>query len=164
MRRLIVTALWIVWLPLVVAAQGTDASRGHGYVYFAPGVTSPGGTGTMHLGAGGEGFFTRNLGLGADVGYVAPFESFTDGIGTFAPNFVTRFRAKSDDNKVEPFVSGGYTLFFREGTANGVNFGGGLNYWFRERLGLRFEVRDNVMIANGETGHFVGLRVGLTFR
>jgi len=119
-----------------------------------------------HVGAGGEGFFTKNLGLGADVGYLTPMRSWSDGIGTFSPNFVARFRAKSDENKVEPFVTGGYTRFFGDGSANGVNFGGGTNYWFKDHVGLRFEVRDNVMIPPSMdlTVHHVGFRIGLTFR
>ncbi len=169
MNRLIGPILVLVSLPLLAAAQGTDYSRGHGYAYFAPGfrgVVRQTGMAMAHLGGGGEGFFTKNLGLGADVGYLAPFEAFSDGIGTFSPNFVARFRAKNDENKLEPFVTGGYTLFFRQGTDNGVNFGGGVNWWFKERVGLRFELRDNMMIQSLEDPkiHFVGIRIGLTFR
>jgi hypothetical protein len=57
----------------------------------------------------------------------------------------------------------GYTLFFRSGTANGFNFGGGVNYWFREHLGLRLEFRDNVS-TTWDTEHYLGFRVGLAFR
>jgi hypothetical protein len=122
--------------------------------------------GMAHLGGGGERFFTCNLGVGADLGYLTSTEQFSGGFGTFSPNFVARFPHQSSDGKVEPFLTGGYTLFFRSGTANGLNFGGGLNYWFKERIGLRFEVRDNVMIPPGgdSTSHFVGFRIGLAFR
>ncbi|HUU13422.1 MAG TPA: outer membrane beta-barrel protein [Terriglobia bacterium] len=169
MKQLIGTILLIGLLPLFAAAQDSEYSKGQGYVYFAPGFAAAEGEtgkGVAHIGGGGEGFFTRNLGLGADVGYLVPFEAFSDGIGTFSPNFVARFRAKSDKNKVEPFVTGGYTLFFRQGSANEVNFGGGANWWFKERVGLRIELRDNVMIPGGDvtTTHFVGLRIGVTFR
>ncbi len=169
MKQLIGTTLLIGLLPLLAAAQDSEYSKGHGYLYFAPGFAAAKGEtgmGVAHMGGGGEGFLTRNLGLGADVGYLAPFEAFSDGIGTFSPNFVARFRAKSDENKVEPFVTGGYTLFFRQGTANGANFGGGANWWFKERVGLRIELRDNVMIPGGDVSapHFVGFRIGLTFR
>jgi len=62
-------------------------------------------------------------------------------------------------------MTGGYTRFFGDGSANGFNFGGGLNYWFKERIGLRLEVRDNVLvIASGGQIHFVGFRIGLAFR
>jgi hypothetical protein len=153
----------------MVGAQSSNYSKGHGYFYFAPGgAAARGETGlwTAHVGGGGEGFFTKHLGLGGDVGYLTPFRHWKDGIGTFSPDFIVRFRAKNDGNKVEPFVTGGYTLFFREGTVSGANFGGGLNYWFTDRVGLRFELRDNVSIPGGDvsTTHFVGFRIGLTFR
>jgi hypothetical protein len=169
MSRLIGTVLLIACLPLLAAAQSTDYSKGHGYAYFAPGTMAQtrcsgcGRLATAHIGGGGEGFFTRNLGLGADLGYLTPMRSWGDGIGTFSPNFVVRFRAKDDYNKLEPFVTGGYTLFFRSGTANGFNVGGGVNYWFKDRFGLRFELRDNVWTEFG-TVHYVGFRIGVTFR
>jgi hypothetical protein len=169
MKGVLLALLLVALVPMWASAQASEYSKGHGYVYFAPGLAgAQGETGmtTAHIGGGGEGFFTRNLGLGADVGYLAPFESFSDGIGTCSPNFVARFRAKNGGNKVEPFVTGGYTLFFRSGMDNGVNFGGGVNYWFREHVGLRFELRDSAMIP-GEgraTTHYAGLRIALTFR
>jgi hypothetical protein len=85
------------------------------------------------------------------------------GVGALSPNLVARFRAKDEGNRLEPFVTGGYTLFFRSGTTNGANFGGGVNYWFKNRVGLRFEVRDTLSVEV-RTVHFVGFRVGVTFR
>jgi hypothetical protein len=164
MNRILPALIFLMLASSIALAQSNGESRGNGYVYFAPGVTTPGGRGTMHIGAGGEGFFNRYVGAGLDAGYVAPYESFSDGIGTLSPNFVARFRPKTQDNKVEPFVTGGYTLFFRSGTANGANVGGGVNWWFKEHVGMRFEVRDNIMIESSETAHFVGFRFGLTFR
>ncbi|MDQ3010723.1 MAG: hypothetical protein M3X11_08495 [Acidobacteriota bacterium] len=54
-------------------------------------------------------------------------------------------------------------MFFRSGVDNGVNFGGGVNYWFKDRIGLRFEVRDHMFIPSPDT-HLIGFRVGLLFR
>jgi len=139
-------------------------------VYFAPGVSSPGSTAMAHVGGGGEGFFTKNLGAGVDVGYLTPMRSWGDGVGTFSPNLVARFPSGSRGGKVEPLLTGGYTLFFRGGggKGHGFNFGGGLNYWFKDRIGLRFEVRDNVGVETSRgfdsTHHFVGFRIGLAFR
>jgi hypothetical protein len=112
MKRLIGTIILVGLMPHLASAQSNDYSRGHGYGYFALGASSVAGTKTTHIGGGGEGFFTRNLGLGADAGYLAPFGGFSsDGIGTFSPNFVTRFRAQRKENKVEPLATAGYTLF-----------------------------------------------------
>jgi hypothetical protein len=80
-----------------------------------------------------------------------------------SPNLVVRFRAKDEHNRVEPFVTGGYTLFFRWGAANGFNFGGGVNYWLKDHIGLRFEVRDTVWTSGGLI-HYLGFRIGVTFR
>ena len=163
MRRLVGTILVLVSLPLLAAAQTDEFSRGHGYAYFAPSVTSPSSVTWAHMGGGGEGFFTRNLGAGAEMGYLTPMQSWSSGVGTFSPNFVVRFRAKDGNNKIEPFVTGGYTLFFRSGADSGFNFGSGVNYWLKDRVGLRFEVRDNVWTQGG-TVHYVGFRIGVTFR
>jgi len=163
MKRLIRTLFLLASLPLLASAQSSDYSKGHGYAYFAPGVSSPSSVTYAHVGGGGEGFFTRYIGAGADLGYLTPIRSWSDGIGTLSPNLVARFRAKDKNNKLEPFVTGGYTLFFRSGTASGFNFGGGVNYWLKDHVGLRFEVRDNVWTQYA-TIHYVGFRVGVTFR
>jgi hypothetical protein len=84
-------------------------------------------------------------------------------MGTLSPDVSYHFRPRSGEQKLVPFVTGGYTLFFRSGTANGFNFGGGVNYWFREHLGLRLEFRDNVSTTDA-TVHWLGFRVGLAFR
>lgn len=166
MKLLLGTILLIGLLPLLAAAQDSKYSRGHGYFYVAPGVrTAPYAKprSTIQVGGGGEAFFTRHLGLGADLGGLKV--SGADWLGTLSPNFVARFRAKDDENKVEPFVTGGYTLFFRSGTVSGYNFGGGINYWFRDRVGVRFEARDSVWVASDAPDlHLVGFRIGVTFR
>jgi len=163
MKRLISTLFVLALTPALGFAQASEYSKGHGYAYFAPGASSPSSEAYAHLGAGGEGFFTRNLGAGAELGYLTPMRSWSDGGAKLSPNFVVRFRAKDKNHKLEPFVTGGYTLFFRCGTASGVNFGGGVNYWFNNNVGLRLEVRDNVRTQYA-TIHFVDFRVGVTFR
>ena len=163
MKRAILVTLILALVPCLGQAQSSDYSKGHGYGYFAPGVSS-GGAGTMHFGGGGERYFGRHVGVGVEAGYLSPLGSFSEGIGTFSPDVVARFLPKSSENKVEPFVNGGYSLFFREGAVHGANVGGGVNWWFKDRLGLRFEVRDNFAAIEGDTVHLVGFRIGLTFR
>lgn len=136
------TVVLIVLLPFMALAQDSDASKGHGYVFFAPGVTSPGGTGTAHIGGGGEGFFTRNLGLGVDFGYLTAMRSFGDGIGAFSPNFAARFQPKSGDGNVEPFVTGGHTLFFRGEAANGAKSGSSVRGLVRATVGGAMQYLD----------------------
>jgi hypothetical protein len=163
MKQVAGTIVLIIWLPLLAAAQNADWSKGHGYVYVAPGVaTEWENTTTLHIGGGGEGFFSKYLGVGADAGYLAQFEDYRN-LGIFSLYAVGRLRPKTSNNKVEPFVAGGYTHFFQGGTPNGINFGGGVNYWFKNHVGLRFEVRDNAR-GSRPLHHFVGFRIGLAFR
>jgi len=166
MKRLIATGLWIVFMPLVAAAQSSDGSKGQGYVFVAPGAatTEEGGLATMSFGGGGERLVAKRMGLGAELGYVAPWGEFMEALGVFSLNVSYRLGPRHRERKVEPFVTGGYTLFFPgEGTALGFNFGGGLNYWSSQRLGLRFEVRDQVGLFD-QPVHVLGFRIGLTFK
>jgi hypothetical protein len=163
MKQLTGTLLLIVCLPLLAAAQGSEYSRGHGYFYVAPGVaTEWESTVTLHIGGGAEGFPSKYVGVGADAGYIAQFEDYTN-VSTFSLYAVGRFRPKTSDNRLEPFVAGGYTHFSGLGTPNGINFGGGVNYWFADHVGLRCELRDNAR-GSRPLHHFVGFRIGLTFR
>jgi hypothetical protein len=164
MKRLIGSILVLVSLPLVAAAQGSDYSKGHGYFYVAPGVRGGAdqpGEALVQIGGGAEAFFTRNLGLGFDVGGLRWFEQ--DWFYAISPNFVVRFRAKNDENRVEPFLTGGGTVFTGVIYENGLNLGGGVNYWFSRHVGLRLEARDSFELAQ-DARHFVAFRIGLTFR
>jgi hypothetical protein len=104
----------------------------------------------------------KGLGVGGELGYVTPWHAFSNGLGVLSADGSYHFNRSE---KVVPFVSSGYTLLFRSGSINGVNFGGGVNYWFRERVGLRLEFRDQVGLSGGgSTTHFYGFRVGMSFR
>ncbi|MFN0112667.1 MAG: hypothetical protein ACKVZH_27735 [Blastocatellia bacterium] len=178
MRKLILALVVLVATTTTVFAQGNSTQpssgqsstpgsqhKGYGYVFVAPGgiVSADGGTGTMHFGIGGEGLIKGGFGVGGEIGGLAPIRSFSSGIGVFSAGANYHFQNASKSGKVVPFVNGGYTLFFRDGVANGVHFGGGANYWFKERVGLRFEVRDHVAVEYPDA-HYIGFRVGLTFR
>lgn len=147
------------------SANSASDHRGYGYVFAAPGgiVSTDGGTGTMHFGVGAEGLIKGGFGVGGEIGGLTPVRSFSSGIGVFSAGANYHFLNASKSGKVVPFVNGGYTLFFRDGVANGVHFGGGANYWFKERIGLRFEVRDHFAVLYPEA-HYIGFRFGLTFR
>ena len=157
MKKLMISSTLMLLIVQSGFAQET-INVAEGYVFFAPGVASPGGEGMAHLGLGGELLF-KGFGVGPEIGWLAPLRNFGDGIGTFSPNVSYHFR----NTKLSPFLTGGYTLFFRDGRANGFNFGGGVDYWLSNKTGLRFEVRDNVMSQYRDT-HFVGFRFGVSFR
>ncbi|MDX2042392.1 MAG: hypothetical protein SF097_14310 [Acidobacteriota bacterium] len=147
------------------SAKSGSERRGYGYVFAAPGVVASeyGSSATWQFGVGGEGLLKGGFGVGGEIGGLAPAQSFSEGFGVFSAGANYHFLKASKSGKVAPFVNGGYTMFFRNGVTNGGHFGGGANYWFKERVGLRFEVRDQVVSAFGNT-HFVGFRFGLTFR
>lgn len=173
MRQITFALLLVVALPLAGAAQSVAPKAkqttngdgyGYGYIFAAPGGVSSGGDGTLHIGGGGEGVFNNGIGIGAELGYLHLFESFDDGLGTFSLNGSYHFLKASKSEKVAPFITAGYTGFLGGGGyLNGVNFGGGVNYWFKRRVGLRFEFRDNIP-ADNSAPHILNVRVGLTFR
>lgn len=155
MRSQLFPALVLIILTISAAAQ----NRGQGYIFAAPGGVANGGDATLHFGGGGEGLVYKGLGAGAEIGFMGPASYMGEGFGVFSANGSYHFRR---DQKLVPFVTSGYTLFFRDGSANLVNFGGGVNYWFRDHLGLRVEFRDHVLPSPNT--HFWEFRFGLAFR
>jgi hypothetical protein len=168
MRRLTV-ALWVLALsPALAFAQNAESRRDQYYLFVAPGgnnFTFGSTTGTLHFGVGGEGFLYKGLGIGAEVGYVAPIKSFKSGDGLLSVDGSYHFISSGKTKKVVPFITGGYSLLFRSGAANGVNFGGGVNWWMRDRLGLRLEARDHIFpVSGGTTPQAWEFRIGFSFR
>jgi hypothetical protein len=161
MRKLFLAPLLAVLLPFAAAAQSVDR-RGQGYAFVAP-TTSTGGGSGLHFGAGGEGLVYKGLGLGAEVGYVAAARELGEGIGVLSPNVSYNFTKASRSGKFAPFVTGGYSLLFGSDALHAVNVGGGLNWWFKDRVGLRLEFRDHVTVRFG-SAHLFGVRIGLAFR
>ncbi len=161
MRKLIFAILLAVLLPLAAAAQGKERG-GQGYGFVAPGSTSEGGS-TLHFGVGGEGLVYKGLGVGGEIGYLGATRELSEGFGVLSPNVSYHFLNATKSGKVAPFVTGGYSLLFRSGVAHAVNYGGGVNWWIKDRVGLRLEFRDHV-VTDSDLGHFFGFRIGLAFR
>jgi hypothetical protein len=136
-----------------------------GYVFVAPGAI--GGrqftNGTLHVGGGVEKLFRERIGVSAEIGALGLWNNYRGAIGIFSVNGSYHFGDRA--GKVDPFVTGGYSLGFRSATLNFGNFGGGVNYWFRDGLGLRVEFRDHVHAASRANAlHYWGVRFGLAFR
>lgn len=165
MKQALFALLFAALFHQLAAAQTEASYNGHGYAFFAPGVTSPDGCGFVHYGAGGEGLIYKGLSAGAEIGYAHPWRNFGGGLGVFSANGGYFFRnARSASTKLVPFLTGGYTLIFRSGSESGFNVGGGVISWFNERVGLRLEVRDHIFSDDGRYAHLVGFRIGLAFR
>ena len=145
----------LIGLLLTVLAS----AQTHGYAFFAPGGATSGGytSGTSHIGVGGEGVFKNGIGIGAELGYLMFRRDIESGIGIASINGSYHF---NKDAKLVPFVTGGYSLAFRSGTGNLGNFGGGVNWWFRPKIGLKIEFRDHVH----SDLNLWSFRFGVTFR
>lgn len=160
MRKIIVGLIMLIAIQGVAFAQSSSEPRGWGYAFGGVGGASgSGSTPFFQVGAGGDGLVYKGLGLGAEVGYVAPFRRPGDGFGILSPDISYHFNRKS---KLVPFVTGGPSLAFRNGAAGGGNFGGGVNYWMNDHLGLRLEFRDHIF--SSDSPHLYQFRVGLSFR
>jgi hypothetical protein len=134
---------------------------GQGYAFFAPGVIVVNGhsLGAAHVGGGGEAVFGNGMGIGAEAGYVGAWEGFGQGATILSIDGSYHFNRS---RKVSPFVTGGYSLgISSDSLGNMVNFGGGIHYWFRKRLGLRLEFRDHVDRSGGQ---LLEGRIGIAFR
>jgi hypothetical protein len=146
----------------VATAQNTRE-----YLFLAPGAESPVGSheGTLHgygAGAGGELLLGSHFGVGAEIGGMAPGKGkASETIGIFSANAYGHLRR---EKSFDPFVVGGYSMFFRDFTANGGNVGVGANYWFHENVGLLLEGRDHYAKIQGVPTHIWEFRIGLTFR
>jgi len=173
MKKLIATAALLLALPMFASAQTSEHCWAQGYLFFAPGVVwnrheTGVGSATVHLGGGGEGFIYRGLGVGAEIGYMALWSRFNDGPGVGSVNASYHFHHRATAGSIEPFVTAGYTLFFRAGTSGSANFGGGINYWLARQGAVRFEARYQATHAEsyafGGADRIIEFRVGVTWR
>jgi len=159
---------WLLLLALVSLASGQDSEKsysGHGYGHFAAGTCVRWGCGTLlSLGGGAEGFVYRGLAVGAELGYTWPSRHMHDGIYMLSANPAYHFKGAGRSRRVVPFVTGGYTGFFREGWANGFNYGGGVTWWAADHVGLRFEVRNHHAIPAVLDESLLMFRFGVSFR
>jgi hypothetical protein len=171
LMKLVVCAITLIGtFSTMASAQEPSRSRYEGYLFAGPGIGNigpgEGSVGDVHFGFGGERFFYKGLSLGAEIGAVGPVSAgppdpgFSDWVvGLGSTNAAYHFLAPNGRG-VEPFLTGGYSLFFRAGLSHGYNVGGGSDFWMKRNLGLRFEVRDQ----QSSNRDVVSFRVGVVFR
>src|SRR5947199_10816960 len=105
------------------------AQPSNGYLFLAPGgVSCCGGTSmTLQFGGGGEAVLGAGVGIGAELSVLGGRRGFGDSaVGVFSSNGYYHF-VRGKNSKADPFVTGGYTLFFRHSHATLFNFGAGIN-------------------------------------
>jgi hypothetical protein len=162
MSRAVFGLVLLLFLPALVSAQDVEQRSREIYLFGAPGVFLSDGWATLEFGGGAEWFVHKGFALGLDASILTYPECFQCGgyvIGSINGSY---HLFRSSPRKVKPFVTAGFGgAASGDGSVGLVNFGGGLNYWFRDRLGLRVEVRDQV--DTDFDVHQVSLRVGITF-
>ena len=163
-ERLVWAALLLIAAPLVASAQVRGEKRAMGYAFVAPGGTAGDGSAfTVHYGGGGEALVFRGLGLGVELGSVAPISIDAGNVGIFSTNLSYNFGERGGSKRAVPFVTSGYSRRFGyEQEVSGVNVGAGLHYWATDHLGVRLEFRDH-HFSRGVL-NFYGVRLGVAFR
>lgn len=164
MKKLLTGICIMVMLPALATGQESDhktAARAYGFV--SPGIAVGDGlaTGFLHFGGGAEVRLIKGVGIGAELGYLAPFRYLSQGVGMLSLNGLYNFERAGA--KFTPYVTGGYSLIFRSGHLNAMNFGGGIDYWFRKKVGLRLEVRDHFS-PKYFSDHLIQGRFGIVLR
>jgi hypothetical protein len=140
--------------------QTSNERKGWGYVFGGAGARDGGNSdAVVNFGGGGERLVAKGFGVGGELGYLTTTRSVSNGFGLGSVNLSYHF---NNSGKVAPFVTGGGSIGFRGGAIGGGNIGGGVHYWMKENVGLRFEVRD--FIFSSDSPNTVVFRVGLSFR
>ena len=199
MRILIATVALLLTVPPLVRAGNADGNsvQGQFYYFTAPIVSNtryvfnPAYTGVVftpgepvpadlfshqrggaNVGFGGEVLIDKGVGVGVELGYGGPDWSFDGGgaVGVGSIDATYHFFGNKSRRRVEPFATGGYSLYYgqRTTTQNGFNLGGGVNIWVIKHAALRLEVRDqggiNGFHGYSQFNHYVAFRFGMTFR
>ena len=172
MKRLIATAVLLLMAPAIASAQNAEKqSQGEGYVFIAPILSNKqfDGRSGVNTGFGGEVFVYKGLGAGVEAGYAAPDLKFGRiGLGMASFDASYHFFSRKNHRNIEPFVVGGYSLYYgdRSATQNSFNIGGGVNWWLAKHAAFRLDIRDqdHINYFHSPFTRFVALRVGVTFR
>lgn len=158
---------WIALLLTLLPGSAAAQSGSHGYLFGGAGSSNLTDSPTVgyNFGVGGE-YRIKRFGIGAEIGGVSVRRTLS-GLETKrslaalgALNATYHFRSGKRGSRVrDPFVTGGISVL--NGTNGFYQYGGGMNYWFKKRAGLRFEFRDHI---DGDSNHILQFRVGITFR
>jgi hypothetical protein len=146
---------------LAAAAVFPQVPKSHGYVVQGFGRVDS--NAFAHTAFGGHGSVWKGVTIGGEIGAgygVTGRYPPAIGFANFSGGY--HFTAGRKDTKLDPFVMAGPTLAFRNGAGRGWHFGAGVNYWIKERLGIRAEFRTNTISSDLNT--WPQFRIGVTFR
>ncbi|HKX26929.1 MAG TPA: hypothetical protein VJ302_04470 [Blastocatellia bacterium] len=112
----------------------------------------------FQIGGGADVLVYKGISLGGEYSRATAAGTAVNGFDIFSANGSYHFLNGAGSGRIDPFATGGYSRFSRAVVdSNAVNFGGGVNVWLSDKLGVRFDLRDHVM----SNSSFVGLRGGL---
>ncbi|HWB85143.1 MAG TPA: outer membrane beta-barrel protein [Bryobacteraceae bacterium] len=154
-----------ILLSFLLSCSLASAQSTRGYLFIAPGgLTASGNTlATYQLGGGVEQMLSHGVAAGAELSGVIPAHHLASNTaGIFSLNGYYHFLR---EGRLDPYATLGYSLLFRDFTANMFNYGAGANYWFHNDLALKLEVRDHVWgHGPAPAAHYWGIRIGVAFR
>jgi len=162
--------------PIVSNTQYVANPAYYGVV-FLPGQPLPADLnftkrGGNNTGFGGEVLIRNGVGVGVEFAYAGPDWSYDGGgaVGVGSVNATYHFFGNKSRKLAEPFLTGGYSLYYgqRTTTQSGFNLGGGVNLWVFKHAALRLEIRDQggIHYFDGFSPftNFAAFRFGMTFR
>ncbi len=159
--RLSYTLAFLVLVSSTAFAQGSNG-------YLFAGATKPHNSvftryqnSFAHIGGGGEAAVGRRIGLGGELGALIATDnrSRTVGLASIGPYF----HFPTSNSRIDPFVTGGYSIVFQSGAGHLWHAGGGINFWMHRRVGFRAEFRDHVWLT-GEGLQLLDFRFGIVLR
>ncbi len=164
MRHTILASTFLAF-SVAACAESTEKPfqyNGNGYTYFSAGACQHG-YANIGGGGGGEGFLWRGLTIGGDLGYFNFPADYSSGYGVATVNVGYHFVDRKQPKKLDPYLDAtvlGAAFRPGSGLAGAGHIGGGVNYWFKERMALQTGVQ--LQVVGGEA--LVAFRVGLAFR
>lgn len=157
---------------LCLSAAAAYAQSTHGYVFAAAGAVTASNqsVGILHGAAGVEVRLPVGLAVGGELGAITNLDR--RGVVVLGSLNGSYHFDHHRHNKVDPFVTAGYTGLISDGSLSAFNFGGGVNWWFLRHTGLKLEFRDHItqtgfsfLSTGGSTTiQMPEFRVGIAFR
>ena len=150
----------IPFLTLTLAMLSASCAFGqesYGYGFIGGAFGGHGGLdGAFRYGIGGEGRLAPLVTAGGEIGGISQ-----NGAGVLASGNVS-VHIPARPHAIDPFVTGGFSVGHKGETGLWVNLGGGVNYWFQHRLGVRAEFRGYP--GGYHLNSFAEFRFGIAFR
>lgn len=162
MKKISIVVLAVMLFASPALAQDVSGVNTRGFVFVAPGTYTGYDSETMLRFGGGIETVARNgLGFAFDAGWLTTTRGLENGITSVSGAMLYEFPL---DRPVRPYLRGGAGLIAnRSGSEAFWNIGGGINYWFRDRHGLKVEVRDTFTDSNMRYG-LLEVLVGYMFK